>query len=105
MPKISLDKRPGRMSSPKYDKTKLGPTATTYPVEKKDERKILSTKKKCLQYNMNMRKGTKYGEKIMRFIDIHKKSKEYLPPFTKYDFTMKQYDKISQSPLKLAYKK
>jgi len=81
------------------------PTAQTYPVEKKDERKVLSTKERSLVATIGTVDHSK-NAKLHRFIDIHKKQQAWLPPPTKYDVSMAQRDRyLSPSPTRLAHKR
>ena len=70
---------------PAVNKSSLSPV--TYKVDLMDDRKTLSTQKRVLAPKISNSDGTKYGNKTLRFIDIHKKNKEWIPPVTKYNYT------------------
>ena len=78
----------------------------TYKVDQMDDRKNLSTQKRIIAPKITCSNGTKYGDKTLRFIDIHKRNKEWVPPVTKYNYTAEQMRKnTSSSPLGLKHKK
>ena len=101
IPNLNRDKGPQR-PKPKANKN---PGPTTYQVEKKDERKILGN----LQKSFSTTLGTTdraANKKLNRFIDIHKKRKEWVPPVTKYHTPMEKISRYtSPSPTRLAHKK
>jgi hypothetical protein len=55
-------------------------------LDKKDERKILSIKRRSVTANLGSPDRAQ-NSKFERFIDIHKKNKQWVPPLTKYNFT------------------
>ena len=59
----------------------------TYKVDQMDDRKCLSHLKRTIAPKIVLRDDTKYGNKTLRFIDIHTKGKEWVPPVSKYNYT------------------
>ena len=80
----SLNLRPLAISVVKGE-----PTASTYQIEKKDERNVLSTKPKVFAVKMKLEIDPK-KQKGDRFVDQYARSKEWLPPPTKYYVSAQQ---------------
>ena len=74
------------MDKIKLKKSELTPTPTTYKVDQKDERKILSTRTKSIELMFNGKNQSKIPA-LKRFIDQHTTSKKWIPAVTKYNFT------------------
>ena len=101
---MNRDKSPQRGPPAKPDK---GPSPVSYNVEKKEERKILSTKTRSVNAMIGSDDHSK-NPKHERFIDIHKKRKAFVPPVTKYNYTGEQrarYISTGPSSLKRAHKR
>jgi len=47
---MGKDKSPARMDKVKYDKVKVGPSSTTYLFDRKDDRKIMSQRKRSTEF-------------------------------------------------------
>lgn len=71
---------------------KKSPSPVSYLVDKKDERNIISQKKKSLAFSIGSPDRDK-NPKLQRFVDIHSKNKAWMPPLTKYNFTAEQKNK------------
>ena len=85
----------------KFDKKDPGPQ--TYQLEKKDERRLLSTKKRSLDYRFYP--GTKES-KMERYMDTHIKKVKNSPAPTKYSMTIEKMSKyVSPSPVRYAHKR
>jgi hypothetical protein len=96
---MGKDKSPARMDKEKFDKVKAGPSCTTYLFDRKDDRKILSHRKKSLEFRFGDNDRSK-NKNMERMFDVHLKNKKYLPPVTKYHFTGADKAKLtSSSPL------
>ena len=77
---MNMNQGPAHDFAPQALKNKNAPSPVTYPFHTKDERRYLSTKKK--PEAAVMRK-----DKIKRFIDIHTKSRAWVPAANKYNYT------------------
>lgn len=96
---MGKDKSPSRMDKEKFDRVKAGPSATTYLFDRKDDRKIVSQRKRSIEFIFGEKDRTK-NKKMDRMFDIHLNNKKYLPPVTKYHFTGADKAKLtSSSPL------
>jgi hypothetical protein len=82
---MNRDKSPGRMDKIKFDRSKMTPSPMTYQIDKKDINKILSTKEKTQTFTIR-----KPEKKLMRFTEIHAKSKNWVPGVAKYNVTADQ---------------
>ena len=88
------------MDPVKLDRSKMTPTPTTYKIEQRDDRKILSNRQKSYVVLFNG-KGSRESNpkpKLERFLDLHVNSKKHLPALTKYNVTADQKRKILSSP-------
>lgn len=83
---MDKDKSPARMDKVKYDKVKAGPSCTTYQFDKKNDRQILSIRKRSTEFRFGEIDHSK-NKKLERIFDIHLNNKKYLPPVTKYSYT------------------
>jgi hypothetical protein len=85
-------------------KNSLSPA--TYKVNEIDDRIRLSTKLRPIAYAIPKKSENKNSYQSMRFIDIHKKHKDWVPGVSKYNYTGEQMRKnTSSSPLKPRYKR
>lgn len=99
---FNRDPNPQRGLAPKFDKKEPGPQ--TYQLEKKDERVLLSTKKRSIDYRFYP--GNKEAGKMNRFMDHHIKKVKGSPAPTKYSMSIEKMNKyISPSPNRLAHKR
>ena len=96
---MGKDKSPSRMDKPKFDKIKAGPSSTTYLFDRKDDRKILSQRKRSIDFKFGDNDRSK-NKKYERIFDVHTNNKKFLPPVTKYHFTGADKAKLTScSPL------
>ena len=77
----------------KYEIKQKKPGPTAYPVSFKQEEKTLSTVVKDPSYKIHYNKESKLGPDLQRFIDIHKRRKQWVPPVTRYNYTADQLRK------------
>ena len=103
---MGKDKSPARMDKVKYDKVKAGPSCTTYQFDRKNDRKILSIRKRSTEFQFGEADHQK-NKKMERMFDVHLKNKKFLPPVTKYNFSGADLKRITScSPLtKQAHKR
>jgi len=103
---MGKDKSPSRMDKHKFDKVKDGPSSTTYLFDRKDDRKIISIRKRSTEFKFGDNDRSK-NSNLDRMFDQHVKNKKYLPPVTKYHYTGADKARLtSSSPLtKAAHKR
>ena len=98
---LNRDKGPQRAPLVKKEKS---PGPATYQTEKKDERNLLSIRKKSITYSIGS-PDRKANPKCIRFIDDVQKKNQWKPAFTKYNFTAEQKAKMISPGPRLAHKK
>jgi hypothetical protein len=77
-----------------------------YEVEKIDERNFLSTVKRPAAHKIYQKNDTKYGNKVVRFTEIHSKRKAWVPAPNQYDYPTDKIRKYtSRGPSVPAYKR
>ena len=98
---LNRDKAPKEMLQlQERDKT---PTATTYKVEKIEERNFLSNKPRVYAFKYGDREIMRH-KKYDRFIDTEMKSKQWVPAPSKYLFPVEKMAKcLSKGPRSLSY--
>ena len=75
----------------------------TYKLDQKDDRKILSIRKRSIDYKFY---PVNKEKKLERFIDEHTRKKKIIPAPNKYVVPMETWTKrVSQSPVRYAHKR
>ena len=103
IPTANLNRHKGPQRESVVSKEK-SPGPQTYQTEKKDERSIVSIKKKSISYSIGS-PDRKANKQLERFIDHVQKGNSWKPPFTKYHYTADQKKKMLSSPPRLAHKR